>query len=596
MKGIWGWLGSIENGAETIRNMASGSNSSIGKHGAVGGGSALEKAGVLAAVSGHPKFLEAGCNDLAKREGEAHALMKTYLEHGESAFKFVSGDFSAAIVDERDGSALLAVDRSGIGRMNYSFSGGNLVFGSSLDMIRRHPSIKTEINPQAVYDYVYFHMVPGPETIYKGMKRLLPGQCLIFRNGLIEVKAYWEMHFEEGTRRPFVELKTEFLETLRSAVLNAAEGAETGTFLSGGTDSSTVAGMLGEVTGKPARTYSIGFEAEGYDEMAYARIASKRFGTMHHEYYVTPEDVASCIPKIAAHYDQPFGNSSAVPTYYCAKLAKEDGMERLLGGDGGDELFGGNTRYAKQRVFSIYEDIPAMLRKMLIEPLASGLPGSILPVGKLRSYIEQASIPMPGRLETYNLLERLGPGNLFTREFLEKIDTGNPGRLLEGIYNGAHAGTLINKMLALDLKFTLADNDLPKVTETCFLAGMDVAYPMLDDTVVAFSSRLDPELKLKGLKLRYFFKEALRGFLPDEILVKKKHGFGLPFGEWMKKDGKLQAIARESLDSLKSRNIVNADFVDDLMRLHSESHSGYYGSMVWVLMMLEQWFRHHADL
>ncbi len=600
MKGICGWLGSLENGESVIRAMASrlGSNENglIGQNGGLAGCSSNETAyrqGVLAGISGHPRF-GAGFDEIAKSEGAGNALVRLYLEHGEKGFEKIAGDFSAAIIDEREGKAILAIDRLGIGRMNYSTNGDSVVFGSSLDSIRRHPLGKGELNPQAIYDYVYFHMIPGPETIYSGQYRLLPGQYLVFKGGSVEIRPYWEMRFEERILRPFGELKKEFLDTLRLAVKNAAEGAETGAFLSGGTDSSTVSGLLKEVTGR-ARTYSIGFEAEGYDEMSYARIAAKRFGTEHHEYYVTPGDVAAAIPKIASRYDQPFGNSSAVPTYYCAKLAREDGIERMLGGDGGDELFGGNTRYAKQRVFSFYQDIPKPFRRFLIEPIAFGLPGFIPPVRKLRSYIEQASVPMPGRMETYNLLERLGPSNLFTKEFLEKVDGGNPLRLLEGIYNGAHANTMLNRMLALDLKFTLADNDLPKVTETCFHAGVDIAYPMLDDGVVAFSARLDPALKLKGLKLRYFFKEALRGFLPDEIITKSKHGFGLPFGEWMKHDGKLQEIARDSLDSLKRRGIINPGFIDELMKLHEESHSGYYGTMVWVLMMLEQWFRQHLS-
>ncbi|MBY0577520.1 MAG: asparagine synthase C-terminal domain-containing protein [Burkholderiales bacterium] len=570
----------------------------VGRQGALACGSkgdAVSVQGVIAAISGHPGFLEPRLNAYAKENGIANALVRAYLEQGESVFKLISGPFSAAILDERNATALLAVDRSGIGTMSYAVAGGSLVFGASLDSINRHPAIKPEINRQAIYDYVYFHMIPGPETIYNGQYRLLPGECLVFGKGGARVGAYWEMHFDEGQRRPFDELKGEFLGTLRQAVQDAAQGAKTGAFLSGGTDSSTIAGMLGEVTGAPARTYSIGFEAEGYDEMEYARIAANRFGTDHHEYYVTPDDVASAIPRIAAAYDQPFGNSSAVPTYYCAKLAREDGMERLLGGDGGDELFGGNSRYAKQRIFSLYGNIPRLLRKSVIEPVAFGMPGAIPPVMKLRSYIEQASIPMPARLETYNLLERLGPGNVFTSGFLVGVDASNPVRLLGEIYDKAHAKTLINRMLALDLKFTLADNDLPKVVKTCHLAGVDIRFPLLADEVVAFSSRLDPELKLKGTKLRYFFKEALRGFLPDEIITKRKHGFGLPFGEWLKNDGRLQELGRDSLNSLKQRDIIRPEFVDDLFRLHSESHSGYYGTMVWVLMMLEQWFRHHLD-
>ena len=205
--------------------------------------------------------------------------------------------------------------------------------------------------------------------------RLLPGEYLIYRKGRIETQRYWEMQFLEDRKRPFQELKEDFLGVLRSSVREAAGGEEVGAFLSGGTDSSTIAGMLGEVTGEPARTYSIGFDASGYDEMAYARIAAKHFGTRHREYYVTPDDIVTAIPQIAAVFDQPFGNSSAVPAFYCARMARDDGLSRMLGGDGGDELFGGNTRYAKQYLFSLYEQVPRLLRKAIIEPVVLGIPG-----------------------------------------------------------------------------------------------------------------------------------------------------------------------------------------------------------------------------
>ena len=201
-------------------------------------------------------------------------------------------------------------------------------------------------------------MIPSPDTIYQGQNRLLPGEYLVYRNGKTETRKYWDMQFQESEKRSFQELQENFLGVLRSSVRAAAGGEEVGTFLSGGTDSSTIAGILGEVTGRPARTYSIGFDASGYDEMAYARIAAKHFGTRHQEYYVTPDDIVTAIPEVAAIFDQPFGNSSAIPSFYCARMAKADGLSRMLGGDGGDELFGGNVRYAKQHLFSLYERVP----------------------------------------------------------------------------------------------------------------------------------------------------------------------------------------------------------------------------------------------
>jgi asparagine synthase (glutamine-hydrolysing) len=209
---------------------------------------------------------------------------------------------------------------------------------------------------------------------------------------------------------------------LQQATARQLDGGKAGCFLSGGTDSSTVAGMIGLAHGTPAATYSIGFEAEGYDEMEFAHIAVRQFNTEHHEYYVTPDDLVRSIPMVAASYDQPFGNSSALPAYYCAKMAKDDGVTRILAGDGGDELFGGNSRYAKQRVFDWYQHIPGAIRTGIMEPLLGTSLASSLPlVRKASSYVEQASVPMPDRLQMYNLITRLGIEQALGKDFLAQL-------------------------------------------------------------------------------------------------------------------------------------------------------------------------------
>jgi asparagine synthase (glutamine-hydrolysing) len=351
--------------------------------------------------------------------------------------------------------------------------------------------------------------------------------------------------------------------------------------------------MLGEVSGRPARTFSIGFDAAGYDEMEFARIAARHFKTKHHEYYVTPDDLVRSIPEVARWYDQPFGNSSVLPSFFCARMAKEAGIEKILGGDGGDELFGGNSRYAKQRIFAVYDGVPRMLRSALLEPalLGAALPARIPLLRKAVSYVEQARVPMPGRSEMYNLLLRLGLTEVLTPQFLDAVDTGAPLRDQQRIYAACEADALINRMLAFDWRYTLADNDLPKVMGATAMAGIDTGFPLLDDRLVEFSLRLHPELKLKGLQLRWFFKEALRGFLPDAIITKKKHGFGLPFGSWLIRHRGLKDLAQDSLAELRKRGIIRPPFLDALMTKHVPSAPEYYGEMVWILMMLEQWLR-----
>ena len=546
--------------------------------------------GLLVAIWGQPTVAQPGSSAGANL---AEALAGAWRRDPDALCAQLSGAFSLCILDDNQGEALLAVDRVGTQQMIYQVKGGAIVFGSSSDALVRHPLTPGVIDHQGLYNYVYFHMVPAPGTAYVDQERLLPGEYLRFRNGSATKKHYWRMVFDEQPEVAFETRKEQFLAVLRSSVKEAGGGQRVGAFLSGGTDSSTIAGILTETGGRPADTYSIGFEAEGYDEMSYARLASRHFGTSHHEYYVTPDDVVAAIPKIAAVFDQPFGNASAVPAFYCARMARADGVTRMLGGDGGDELFGGNERYSKQYIFAHYEKVPGFLRKALLEPAIFNFPGGehLKLVRKARSYIDQANVPMPARLETYNLLGRYGPTQVFTSEFLANADVNAPHASLAKTYDQNHAKSLINRMLALDLKVTLADNDLPKVIKACELAGMEVAFPFLTDQMVAFSAQLTAKQKLNGTQLRWFFKEALRGFLPDEIITKEKHGFGLPFGVWLQKHQPLKELALDSLNDLKARKIVRPEFVDALVGRHLDEHAGYHGTMVWVLMMMEQWFK-----
>jgi asparagine synthase (glutamine-hydrolysing) len=352
-----------------------------------------------------------------------------------------------------------------------------------------------------------------------------------------------------------------------------------------------VTGILTQLRGMPVDTYSIGFEAEGYDEMAYARIAARHFGSRAHEYYVTPRDVAEAVPLIAAAYDEPFGNASAVPTYFCAKLARDDGRELLLAGDGGDEIFGGNARYARQKLFDAYGWLPAPLRRGLVEPLlfSGSWVDRVTPLRKARSYVQQARIPLPDRVESYNFLERETLAEIFEPEFLAAIDPHQPRDIARDVYRRTTSKSMVNRLMHLDLKDTLADNDLRKVNGMCELAGIRVRYPLLDDDLVAFSGRLTPSQKVRRLRLRHFFKEALRDFLPPETIAKSKHGFGLPFGLWMERDATLREMATESLRSFGRRGYVRPDFVDRLLTLHQSSHADYYGVMIWIVMMLERW-------
>jgi asparagine synthase (glutamine-hydrolysing) len=548
-------------------------------------------------VLGSPYFAEAALARSAERDGFERTALEVYRERGVELLGAVRGEFSLVVLDRANAEALLAIDRVG-GRypLLYRERGGVLVFASHGHAIEAHPAGRADLDPGSLYHYLYFHVVPGTATVRRDVSKLLPGSYALLRGDRVERGRYWQPHYTEDAGRDVPRLEEEFDAVLRDSVRRFAGGARVGCFLSGGTDSSTVAGIAGEEGDGPARTYSIGFDVPGYDEMRYARIAASRFGTEHHEYYMTADDLVQMVPRIALAYSDPFGNESAAPAYHCARLAREDGVERMLAGDGGDELFAGNQRYAKQRFLGLYEEIPSPLRRYLVEPLARGVPAGerIWPVRKLRSYIARAGEPMPDRLEAYNHVERFGPSRMMHPAFLEQVDPDSPRRWLRDVYSEARADGIVNRMLALDLQITLADNDLPKVSRMCELAGVEVAYPLLSDEMVAFSLRLPRQLKLKGLKLRYFWKHALRNYLPREILDKKKHGFGTPFGIWMSGHRGLRDLCVGSLNDLKSRTIVREDFIDELLRLHGADHAPFYGVMIWVLVVLEEWLKANA--
>lgn len=501
------------------------------------------------------------------------------------------GDFAVGLRDEQ-GRTFLCVDRFAVRSLCWRQVGDELRFAERADVLA---DADTPIDPQAIFDYLYFHVIPSPRTIYRGIHRLPPGHYAWFEGGRMTIEPYWLPEFGADPAPSVADAKEEFRALLQQAVRRQLDGGKAACFLSGGTDSSTVAGVIGQVAGRPAATYSIGFEAEGYDEMAFARTTARHFGTEHHEYYVTPEDLVASMAQVAAAYDQPFGNSSVLPAYYCARMARADGVTRLLAGDGGDELFGGNTRYAKQRVFGLYDGVPAPLRRGLLEPALSGAWVDRVPgLKKGKSYIEQARVPLPDRMQMYNLLRRLGPEQVFTPAMRHAVDDDAPLRAQREVWaQPRHAGAL-DRQLAFDWRYTLAECDLPKVCGSTALAGVGVGFPLLDQDLVDFSMRLPPSYKLRGLKLRWFFKEALRGFLPDATITKRKQGFGLPFGVWATRHAALRRLADDALHSLGQRGIVDAGFMRRLMEEHLGAHPGYYGEMVWLLTMLELWLQAHA--
>ncbi len=604
MDGIFGWLGDHGAHQDLIKHMGHAAHVSpeglLHEHSSqllgVAGYSRFGKAeihvenGLAVAVHGRPRFLDDELVFIARDQNAAVAVAHGWLRHGEKLPTMMHGNFAFAVLEPLKKEAFLALDRVGAERLCYAEHGGQLAFGSSLQSVTAHPAIGRTIDPQAIYDYLYFHTIPAPRSLYLGVHKLLPGQYARLKNSQISTGFYWQADYAP-TNADFDSQRRNFRSILDQAVRDA-DGPSTAAFLSGGTDSSTVVGALTAVRGAPVDTFSIGFDAAGFDEMEYARCAVERYGCNSHEYYLKPADIVTAIPVIAHEYDEPFGNNSAVPTYFCARAAHKAGFEHMFAGDGGDEIFGGNVRYAKQGLFEAYTHLPALLRRGVIEPLAH-LPGlsDRFPLAKLKSYITQAKVGLPLRLESYNFLHRTPLDQIFSEDFIHAVEPSSTNTALTEVYERTSSDHYINRLMHLDLKFTLADNDLRKVGTMTEAAGIEVRYPLLDDRLVDFANHLPVDYKVRGQKLRWFFKESLTDLLPEKIINKSKHGFGLPFGVWSVQYAPLGDIVGDSLTSLKQRGWIRPAYLDHLLMLQRGPHASYYGVMIWVMMMLEQWLQ-----
>jgi asparagine synthase (glutamine-hydrolysing) len=499
------------------------------------------------------------------------------------------------VLDLRTATARLAIDRMGIHSLAYARTPDGLVFATSLDALRRHPWVAARVGPGGIYRYALNTVSPAPRTIYDDCEKLLPGHVLQYGGAAAEgQRRYWAPAYGAAGRRRRRELETELFERLRTAVDRAAgdaAGLRRGAFLSGGLDSSVVAGLLQEREPAPLPAFTITFDDPRYDERAYARSAATRFGLAHREYALSPDDVAGMIPELNRAFDEPFGNSSVIPAHACARMARDAGVDLLVAGDGGDEIFAGNKRYVEQRILGLYDRLPALARLALGAAVrAAPATGKSLPA-KARRFVRRARMPMPERMLNPTVFRRDALAAIFEPDALAEIDVDEPYRIWQQHYDAAGTGEPLYAMQHLDLRMALADNDLRKVGRACDMAGVRVAYPMLDPDLVAFAAAIPADKLIRGLELRHFFKRAMRDFLPPDVLAKRKQGFAMPFPAWTRSDARLRDMVDDAIDGLKARGVFRPAFLDTARAAHRQGAGSVYDAIIYDLLMLEGWQR-----
>lgn len=510
------------------------------------------------------------------------------------------GAFALVVFDKAQRKFCAATDRVGIRPLYWAVRENQLYFSSRLKSITR-ACRELEIDRSMVYTYAHYSMIPSPFTIYQDVQKLEPGFLIQSDGRTREPVCYWDISVAEKLPAHEREIADQIYQTVAVAVASMRNGQNGHTdpacFLSGGTDSSSICGLLTKVSSQPVRAISIGFPENGYDEMHYARVAAKAFDLEHHEYYMQPQDVLDIFLKIAAAYDEPYENASVFPAYHCARIAREQGAQYMFAGDGGDEIFAGNKRYGEQQIFRNYFKIPQPVRRLVLEPLLLGrlekIPLSLFRKGA--SYIRRAQMKEVERIFSYRYVtdeERFSP------DFLTAVDRPQVLGIRENHFNRLGDAAPLDRHLYMDMKLTITDNDLRKVTRMCELAGVRVRYPFLDHAVIELGFRIPARLKLKSSDgLRYIFKRAFAGLLPPEILSKKKHGFGLPISEWLRREPKIKEFAYDLLFDQKhlQRGYFKPEFIKALWRLQLTDETPYYGTLVYQMMMLELWHRLHVD-
>lgn len=529
-----------------------------------------------------------------RTNSDTETIINAYQEYGKDCVRHLRGMFAFAIWDNSDQSLFIARDRVGKKPLFYSVTpSGEFVFGSELKVLLTHGGISREIDRGALDAYLTFGYVPEELCIFAAVKKLEPGHFLTFRNSEIRTEKYWDLDFSgEQFTDSEGEIAGQLLEKLRDAVaVRLVSEVPLGAFLSGGVDSSAVVGLMSQIMDSPVKTFSIGFNEDSFDELKYARIAARHFGTDHHEFTVTP-DLVSLVEELVWHFDEPFADSSALPTFMVSKMAREH-VTVVLSGDGGDELFAGYSRYVTERKRSGLERLPRSIRQNLIRPLSEALPHG----ARGKNYLFNISLDAAARyIDSISHFNGPRKQKLYSGSTRTKMN-GSFARG-ESIFRqiAANSGTddPVENLLYLDTKTYLPSDILTKVDRMSMAASLETRSPLLDQELIDHVARIPSALKLKGSETKYIFKRAVEGIVPKEILERPKQGFGVPIGDWINSQLKERMTGDLADRRTLERGYFDTRYIKLLLDEHSRGRRDHSHSL-WTLWMLELWHRRYID-
>ena len=531
---------------------------------------------------------------------DTETILHLYEDHGDACVNYLRGMFAFAIWDTKKRELFIARDRLGVKPLYYVHTDdGSLYFGSEIKTLFEAGAIKPELNFAALPDYLANHATSGEETLYRGVKRLLPGHTLMWRDGKLEIKKYWDVSFTkaEDNGRTDKDYIAEWYELFRTSVrLRLMADVPLGMFLSGGIDSSAIAAVMSGMVDEPIKTFSVAFAEREANELEYARIVAEAYKTNHHEVVVSPEEFFNALPRLVWHEDEPLAHPSSVALYFVSLLASQH-VKVVLTGEGSDELLAGYGRYRKTILnLSLGKHYRTLTPSLVRGAVRSGIQG--LPTSKVRQKLLRSFLGVAPDIESiyfdnFAVFPLAMQGDLLSNETLERIGGIDPYAGVRHALEQTDADSLLDRLLYADIK-TYLHELLMKQDQMSMATSVESRVPFLDHKLVEFTCSLPEKLKLRGGTTKYILRESMKGVLPEAILSRSKMGFPVPIGAWFR--GAYRSIIDEYVLSERamSRGLFNPDFVRDLVQRH-QSGAENHDERLWALVNFEMWQRQFFD-
>jgi asparagine synthase (glutamine-hydrolysing) len=532
-----------------------------------------------------------------KTKTDVETIVHLYEDLGENCVKHLAGMFAFALWDARKRKLLIARDRVGKKPLFYSKTDDGLVFGSTIKSLLLDLGVSREIDLASIHHYLTYQYIPEPATIFSMVHKLPPAHFLVCQGGKIRIERYWDLSFAEKWKGSEADAAARVAAAVEEATrVRLVSDVPVGAFLSGGIDSTIVVGFMSRLTSQAIRTFSIGFEEEGYNELKYARLAAKHFGTEHHEFVVKP-DAVGIMPELVWHFDEPMADSSGIPTYYVSKLTREH-VTVALNGDGGDEGFAGYERYLAFQLARHGERIPAFIRKGFIAPFAAQIPESSSPRSfsrRLKRFAQALDETGPDLYARWmTIFPNDMKASIYTADMMKTVGSLDSRDYLRDAFARSDARDDLDRLLYADTVTYLPGDLLVKMDRTSMAHSLEARSPFLDHKVLELAAGLPPRMKLRGSVSKYILKKAVAGMLPKDILNRGKQGFGVPLGAWLR--GELKGLAYEILLDTRavSRGYFNKSAVRGLLDEHQIGRIDH-SHRIWALLMLELWHRTFID-